>query len=193
VLRLLWFGVLNSLSGLSSVNKCVGKSTWKIHTYTYMCLFRLRSTVSKAWCKCYSVGTAGVASVQRKVLPVVKDVGGAFQWTGTAQYPPLCPSSPVKHQSTVSPSDKGMCDMSSSRHCSDTPLLKHLGGVQVGDNHIKTPGWGTGRISSCVVRQAQITAIHQICPTNIVYFRHVHGDIHTKLLYIFRQQEYLTV
>jgi hypothetical protein len=82
--------------------------------------------------------------------------------------------------------------MNSSRHCSDTPLLKLLGGVQVGDNHIKTPGWVTVRISSYAVPEAEITAIHTLCPTNIVYFRHKRGDIHTRLLYIFRQEEYLT-
>jgi hypothetical protein len=48
VVRLVLFGVLNSLSGLSSVDKCVGKCTWKNHTYTYMCLYGLRFTVSQA-------------------------------------------------------------------------------------------------------------------------------------------------
>jgi hypothetical protein len=73
--------------------------------------------------------------------------------------------------------------MSSSHHCSDTPLLKHLGGVQVGYNHIKTPGRGTGRISSYAVFQAEVMAIHHVCPTHIVYFRHTR-DIHTELLYV---------
>jgi hypothetical protein len=36
MLRLVLFGVLNSLLGLSSFNKCVGKCTWKNNTYTYV-------------------------------------------------------------------------------------------------------------------------------------------------------------
>jgi hypothetical protein len=80
----------------SSLNKCISKCTWKNHTYMYMFLFRLIFTVSEAYC--YSVGSAGVSSIQRKVLPVVKGISGAFQWTRTTQYPPLCPSSLVQHQ-----------------------------------------------------------------------------------------------
>jgi hypothetical protein len=91
----------------------------------------------------------------------------------------------------MSPSDKGMCGMSSCHHCSDTPLLKRLGGVQVRYNRIKTPGRGTGRILSHAVPQAEVTAIHQLCRRNTVYFRHKRGDVHTELSYIFRQQGYL--
>jgi hypothetical protein len=85
-----------------------------------------------------------------------------------------------------------MCDISSCHHCSDTPLLKYLGEVRVGYNHMKTPGMGTGRISSYTVRQAEVTAIHHLYPTNIVYFRRKCGDIHTELLYVFRWYKYLT-
>jgi hypothetical protein len=67
-----------------------------------------------------------------------------------------------------------------------------MGGLQVGYNHVKTPGRGTGRISSYTVPQAEVKAIHHLCPTNTEYFRHKSGDIHIELLYIFRQQVYLT-
>jgi hypothetical protein len=65
-----------------------------------------------------------------------------------------------------------------------------MGGAEVGYNR-KTPGRGTGRISSYAVPQAEVKAIHHLCPTNIVYFRHKHSDIHTELLDVFRQQDYL--
>jgi hypothetical protein len=41
------------------------------------------------------------------------------------------------------------------------------------------------------VPQAEVTPIHHLYPTNIVYFRNKHRDIPTKLLHIIRQQEFL--
>lgn len=49
--------------------------------------------------------------------------------------------------STVRPGDKGVCNISSSHYCSNTSKLRHLGGVQMGYNRIKTPERDAGRIS----------------------------------------------
>jgi hypothetical protein len=90
----------------------------------------------------------------------------------------------------MSPSDKGMYDMSSSHHCSDTPLLKHLGGVQVGYNGTKTPGRGTGRILSYAVPQAEVSHLPTLSLQSL-YISDTNVVICTELLYIFWQQEYL--
>jgi hypothetical protein len=85
----------------------------------------------------------GVASVQGKVLPVMKDSGVVFEYYTVPSS--LCIFNCAA--STVRPGDKGMCNISSCHHCSNISILSHLGGVQVGYNHIKTPERGTGRIS----------------------------------------------
>ena len=42
-----------------------------------------------------------------------------------------------------------------------------------------------------VVPQAEVTSIHHLRPTNIVYSRHKHSDIPTELLHTIRQREFL--
>jgi len=84
-----------------------------------------------------------MASVQRNVLPVMNVAGAGFEYYTVPSS--LCVFN--RAASTVRPGDKGMCNISSCHHCSDTSKLRHLGGVQMGYNHIKTPERDAGRIS----------------------------------------------
>jgi len=118
---------------------------------------------------------------------VMKDARVVFEYYTVPSS--LCVFSCVA--STMRPGDKGMCNISSCHHCSNISILRYLGGVQVGYNHIKTSERDTGRISLQAVPKAEVTTIHHLCPTNIVYCRHKHSDITTELLHIIRQQEFL--
>jgi hypothetical protein len=62
----------------------------------------------------------------------MKDVGVVFEYYTVHSC--LCIFNCVA--STVRPSDKGMCNIS-THHCSNTSILRQLGGVEVGCNHIK--------------------------------------------------------